>query len=79
MGELKMERRILTGSSYLSQSEKVAVFGLGSASVVDTLVVTWPSGRVDRFEGVEANQEIRIIEGAGTFERVPIPAEPEGV
>ena len=79
VGDLKMERRIRTGSSYLSQSEKVAVFGLGSASVVDTLVVTWPSGRVDRFVGVEANQEIRIIEGAGTFERMPIPAEPEGV
>ena len=79
VGDLKMERRIRTGSSYLSQSETVAVFGLGNALAVDTLVVTWPSGRVDRFADVEANQELRIIEGAGTFERVPIPAEPGGV
>ncbi|MCH8960246.1 MAG: CRTAC1 family protein [Bacteroidetes bacterium] len=79
VGDLKMERRIRTGSSYLSQSETVAVFGLGNALAVDTLVVTWPSGRVDRFADVDANQELRIIEGAGTFERVPIPAEPGGV
>ena len=79
VGDLKMERRIRTGSSYLSQSETVAVFGLGNALAVDTLVVTWPSGRVDRFTDVEANQELRIIEGTGTFERVPIPAEPGGV
>ena len=79
VGDLKMERRICTGSSYLSQSEKVAVFGLGSASVVDTLVVTWPGGRVDRFEGVEAHQEIVIIEGTGTYDSEPFPVGREGV
>ncbi len=78
VGDLAMERRVHTGSSYLSQSEKVAVFGLGSALEVDTLVVIWPSGRVDRFEGVEANQEVFIIEGTGTYEREPIPASQEG-
>ncbi len=77
VGDLKMERRIRTGSSYLSQSEKVAVFGLGSASVVDTLVVTWPSGRVDRFEGVEAHQEIVIVEGTGTYDSEPFPVGDE--
>ena len=65
VGGLRMERRIRTGSSYLSQSEKAAVFGLGEAVRVDTLVVYWPSGQVDRFADVEGNQEIRIEEGVG--------------
>lgn len=37
-------------------------FGLGDAERVDTLIITWPSGHVDAFLGVEANQFYRIIE-----------------
>ncbi|HUF09477.1 MAG TPA: CRTAC1 family protein [Rhodothermales bacterium] len=62
---LTMERRIRTGSSYLSQSEKVATFGLGSANEVDSLVVYWPSGLVERFATVEGNQDVLLIEGTG--------------
>ncbi len=79
VGALQMERRIRTGSSYLSQSEKVATFGLGSAEKVDTLRVYWPGGSVDQFIKIGANQEIRILEGTGTFEQAPSPAKPGGV
>ena len=72
VGDYRMERRIRTGSSYLSQSEKVAVFGLGNAEKVDSLIVTWPDGRVDRFNDVESNQEIKLVERSGKLERVPI-------
>ena len=68
---LRMEQRIRTGSSYLSQSEKVAVFGLGDANRIDSLVVHWPNGIVHRFADVEANQELRIVEDRGTL--VPVP------
>src|SRR5690606_28771250 len=44
-----MERRVRTGASYLSASEKAATFGLGTAAQVDSLVVYWPSGHVDRY------------------------------
>ncbi len=63
----RMERRIRTGSSYLSSSEKTATFGLGQATQVDSLLVYWPGARVDRFAAIEANQEIRLVEGVGTF------------
>ncbi len=62
---LHMERRVRTGSSYLSQSERTAVFGLGEATQVDTLVVYWPSGLVEEFDGVAGNQEVRLEEGQG--------------
>ncbi len=72
MDGLRMERRVRTGSSYLSQSELVATFGLGNAESVDSLIVYWPYGRVDRFADVGANQEIRLVEGEGHWVQVPM-------
>ncbi|HET6569673.1 MAG TPA: ASPIC/UnbV domain-containing protein, partial [Rhodothermales bacterium] len=63
-----------TGSSYLSQSEKVVTFGLGEHEEVDTLVVEWPSGLVERFEGVQGNEEVLLVEGTGRLEPVPMAA-----
>jgi hypothetical protein len=80
VGGLRMERRVRTGSSYLSQSEKVAVFGLGGAVSVDVLEVYWPSGVVDRYEGVVGDQEVRIEEGSSAYERVPMAGQhPTGI
>lgn len=67
VGGRLMERRIRTGSSYLSQNEKVATFGLGDAERVDYLIVHWPGGSTERFERVEANQDIYIVEGEGRY------------
>lgn len=63
--DLTMVRRIRSGSSYLSQSEKTVTFGLGGHESVDTLEVRWPSGRVERFEDVGADREVRLVEGSG--------------
>lgn len=63
VGDTRQQRRVRTGRSYLSQSELTNTFGLGAATQVDSLVVYWPSGHVDRLERVDANQEITMIEG----------------
>lgn len=73
VGKQRMERRVRTGSSYLSHSEKIVTFGLGNAVRVDSLFVYWPSNRVDRFARVEANQEIHLVEGAGEFTQRSLP------
>ena len=70
-GGKRMHRRIRTGSSYLSQSEKVASFGLGNSSRIDSLLVKWPNGTVDTFTDLATNQEINVVEGTGTFEVIP--------
>ena len=51
------------GSSYCSQSEAVATFGLGQDSEVDRLEVRWPGGSVAVFRGLEVDREIRLTEG----------------
>ena len=47
-------RMIKTGSSYLSQSELTANFGLGHRTTADRMVIAWPSGAVQEFKNVAA-------------------------
>ncbi len=71
VGGLMMERRIRTGSSYLSQSELTATFGLGARRAVTSLEVMWPSGQVERFEQVTPDQEVLLVEGSGELVALP--------
>ena len=73
-GDLRMERRIRSGSSFLSQSALPAVFGLGARRQVDSLIVHWPSGLVERFAGVEPGREIILVEGSAALRPVEPPA-----
>ncbi|ARA92255.1 RNA-binding protein [Rhodothermaceae bacterium RA] len=68
-GDVRQERRVRTGGSYLSQSELTATFGLGAAESVDTLIVAWPSGTVDRYFDVPGRQTVLVREGAPAVER----------
>ncbi len=70
VGGLMMERRIRTGSSYLSQSEMTATFGIGASQTVTSLEIAWPSGRMELFQQIEPGQEVLLVEGTG--ELVPI-------
>jgi hypothetical protein len=59
----------MSGSSYLSQNDFRLHFGLGRAKQVDSLEVRWPSGLVERFQNVEANNLVYIQEGRGIIRR----------
>ncbi len=56
-------RYVKTGSSYLSQSELTLTLGLGDASTVDTLTVTWPNGMVEKIVDIKTGQELVLEEG----------------
>ncbi len=56
-------RTIRSGSSYLSHAEATAVFGLGDAVQVDTLIVRWPSGTRDTLQALLANTVLHLTEG----------------
>ena len=53
-------RDIKAGSSYLSQNDLRAHFGLGAATRVDRVEVVWPGGAVESIPGVAANQIVTI-------------------
>ena len=54
-----------SGSSYLSQSELVLTFGLGSLTQADAVEIQWPSGQVDKLAKVTGDQTITVQEGKG--------------
>jgi hypothetical protein len=51
------------GGSYQSASDPRLHFGLGLATTVDRIEVTWPSGRVDRFDRLAAGTGYLLREG----------------
>lgn len=64
-GNDKQWKMLRSGSSYLSQSELVLTFGLGSHSKADTIEIQWPSGQVDKLSNINAGQTITAEEGKG--------------
>jgi hypothetical protein len=63
------------GGSYMSASDPRIHFGLGKRARVDSLVVTWPSGQVDKLTNLPVDRIIAVKEGAGivphSFPKVP--------
>jgi len=62
-GGLSQIREIAGGGSYLSQSDLRANFGLGQAVQVQTVEISWPSGRKQVFHDIEADKFYLIEEG----------------
>jgi hypothetical protein len=62
-GGVTQRRLARTGSSYCSQSMLGLHFGLGTATVVDSIQIRWPSGREERRERLAVDQRITISEG----------------
>ena len=60
-----------SGSSYLSQSELVLTFGLGSKTKAETIEVQWPSGQTDKLANVASGQTITVQEAKGVINSRP--------
>jgi hypothetical protein len=68
---VKFRDRILrdevrSGSSYDSNNDMRLHFGLGPAAKIDLLQVHWPSGLVERFDGMKIDKMNVLKEGTGT-------------
>jgi hypothetical protein len=62
---------VKTGSSYLSQSELPVTLGLGTATAISGLRVTWPNGRVENLPAQKVNQDVTVQEGKGVVRVTP--------
>jgi hypothetical protein len=71
VGSRTQIRDVKAGSSYLSQNDLRAHFGLGTAAQADRVEVVWPSGRMESVANVAANQIVTIAEGKGIVARQP--------
>jgi len=66
-------REVLSGSSYISQSDLRQHFGLGTAAKVEQIEIRWPSGAVERVPDVDADQFLTIQEGKGVVKAGRLP------
>jgi hypothetical protein len=71
-GSLTQDDEVRANSSFESASDPRLHFGLGAATRVDSIVVRWPSGKVDTVENEAADQEIVLEEGRGVTARHPL-------
>lgn len=51
------------GGSYQSAADPRIHFGLGEADRIEAVEVTWPSGHVDRYQGLRTNTGYLLREG----------------
>ncbi len=74
-GALSQIREVQGGNGYNSMNPLTQHFGFGQATVVDSVIIRWPSGLVDRFVTVPVNQILDISEGSttGIANRVTMP------
>jgi enediyne biosynthesis protein E4 len=70
-GSRSQLREVKAGSSYLSQNDLRAHFGLGAAARADRIDVVWPGGQTESFAAVAANQIVTIAQGRGIVARQP--------
>ena len=63
------------GTSYMSASDPRIHFGLGKNAKIESLVITWPSGQVDKLTSVPADSIIAVKEGVGIVPH-PFPKVP---
>ena len=56
-------REVRAGSGFLSQNSTRLLFGLGTASRIEALTVTWPSGGRQVFRDLPVDRALHIVEG----------------
>ncbi len=68
-GGLTQSAEVRANSSFESASDPRLHFGLGAATRVDSIVIHWPSGKVDSLGSEAADQELLVEEGRGVTAR----------
>ncbi len=64
-------REVTRGGSYLSAHDVRLHFGLGSASRVDSVSITWPGGTLETIGPLGGNRHYRIVEGSRKALKIP--------
>jgi hypothetical protein len=65
VGKRALVDEVRSGSSYISQNDLRVHFGLGTANQIDFVKVRWPSGLVERFNGISVDSIHTLTEGKG--------------
>ena len=77
-------RYVQSGTGFQNMSTLSAHFGIGQATIIDQVLIKWPSGIIDTINIVNPNQNLLVVEGStldinsfnnGVFSIYPNPAK----
>jgi hypothetical protein len=68
-GDLTQVDEVRSGASYISHNDLRLHFGLEKRTKIDLIEVRWPSGAVDKIEGIGVNKIFVVKEGKGVVEQ----------
>lgn len=66
----RLVRSVRAGDAFLSQSSKWLHFGIKSDASVRQLIVTWPGGQQERFQGLSVGARYEVKQGTGQAVRL---------
>ncbi|MEM7658064.1 MAG: FG-GAP-like repeat-containing protein [Bacteroidota bacterium] len=61
----KVQHRLYYGAGFMSQHLQGVHVGLGEETLIDSVIIRWNSGLVERYEQLPADQHFRLIENQG--------------
>jgi hypothetical protein len=64
-GKVRQRQDVISGGGYASQNDMVLHFGLGTATNVEKLEITWPDGAVESVAVPGVDRRLTVIEGKG--------------
>jgi hypothetical protein len=73
-GKLVQFNEVRGGASYLSQNDLRLHFGLGTNITIDSIELSWPSGRQEHLNNLAVDQIYTIEEGKGIRPRKNSPS-----
>ncbi len=62
-GGITQTRLVVSGTGYMCNAPLEQHFGLGAATTVDQVEITWPDGEVQTFGGIGADQTLNVVQG----------------
>lgn len=68
---MHQHQTLMTNKGFFSTCEPILHFGLGDATSIDTLILTWPDGTKEMMQNVKANQRISWKRGSGIVYNAP--------
>jgi tetratricopeptide (TPR) repeat protein len=71
VGGRTIMQQLVGGSGYQACNEKLLLFGLSAASMVERVEVRWPDGLRQVFDQVPGNQVYRLVEGTQALHTIP--------
>ncbi len=62
----EITRQLTAGDGYMASNERLLQFGLGDATVIDSVRIQWPSKNYSELSSIPADSTVTIVEGLPT-------------